>query len=66
MKKGQVYIGTVEEFVFPNKGIIYYEEKPGTEVSPADNVSAETMIHKIVVKDALPGETVRFQLSKKR
>jgi len=66
VKKGQVYIGTVEEFVFPNKGIIYYEEKPGTEVSPADNVSAETMIHKIVVKDALPGETVRFQLSKKR
>ncbi len=53
MKKGQEYVGTVEEFVFPNKGIIYYQEE-------------EKLIHKIIVKDALPGETVRFQLSKKR
>ena len=66
MKKGQVYIGTVEEFVFPNKGIIYYEEKPGTDVSLADTMSEKNNIHKIIVKDALPGETVRFQLSKKR
>ena len=66
MKKGQVYIGTVEEFVFPNKGIIYYEEKPGAEMPPADTVSAEKLIYKVIVKDALPGETIRFQLSKKR
>lgn len=66
MKKGQVYIGTVEEFVFPNKGIIYYEEKPGAEMPPADTVSVEKLIYKVIVKDALPGETIRFQLSKKR
>lgn len=72
MKKGNEYIGTVEEFVFPNKGIIYYEEEePGTEMSLAknmygNNTETDTNRYKVIIKNTLPGQTVRFQLSKKR
>lgn len=52
MKKGQEYTGVVKELVFPNKGIIEYEEE-GASI-------------KVVVKDTLPGQEVRFRLTKKR
>lgn len=52
MKKGQEYIGTIEEYEFPNKGIVLYKE--------------ESSLTKIVVKGTLPGQTIRFVLSKKR
>lgn len=52
MKKGNEYIGTVIERVFPNKGILLYEE--------------EGMVHKITVKGTLPGQRIRFRLAKKR
>ena len=52
MKKGQEYIGIIEEYEFPNKGVILHRE--------------ETGITKVVVKDTLPGQTIRFVISKKR
>ena len=58
MKKGQEYIGTVKELVFPNKGIIYYEEKQEGITEP--------VLHKVVVKDTIPGQEIRFLLTKKR
>lgn len=52
MKKGQIYEGTVEKYEFPNKGIVIYREE-----------DTET---KVAVKGTLPGQTVKFILSKKR
>lgn len=52
MKKGQIYEGTVTKYEFPNKGIITYKEED-REV-------------RVAVKGTLPGQSVRFILSKKR
>lgn len=50
MKKGQEYVGKVERTDFPNKGIVYVEGED----------------KKVVVKDALPGQTVRLMVNKTR
>lgn len=52
MKKGQEYVGIIEEYEFPNKGVVLYKE--------------ENSLTKVVVKGTLPGQTVRFLISKKR
>lgn len=52
MKKGQEYTGRIEQYEFPNKGIVTYHE--------------EDRDTKVVIKGTLPGQTVRFTLSKKR
>ncbi|MDY5577414.1 MAG: 23S rRNA (uracil(1939)-C(5))-methyltransferase RlmD [Lachnospiraceae bacterium] len=51
MKKGQEYIGKIEELEFPNKGIFIYREG-----------DTET---RVTIKGTLPGQTVRFFVSKK-
>lgn len=56
MKKGQEYIGTVEEMIFPNKGIVNYREE----------IAGEVKTTSVVVKGALPGQKIKFVLSKKR
>ena len=48
MQKGDILEGKVLKTEFPNKGILYIEEK------------------KVVVKNALEGQTIRFSVSKKR
>ena len=48
MKKGDILEGKVLKTEFPNKGVLYIEEK------------------KVIVKNALEGQTVRFSVSKKR
>jgi len=53
MKKGEIYEGTVLELCFPNKGKIKYTDEDGT-------------VYMCTVKDALPGQTVRFAVKKKR
>ena len=50
MKKGQEYIGVVERTDFPNKGIVCVEGED----------------KRTVVKDTLPGQTVRFMVNKTR
>ena len=50
MKKGQIYEGTVEKVLFPNKCVVAVE---GEE-------------KRVIIKHALPGQRVRFWLSKAR
>ncbi len=50
MKKGQVYEGIIEKVEFPNKGII----------------SVEGEDKKVVVKNGIPGQKVRFAVNKMR
>ena len=52
MKKGQEYTGKVIRMDFPNKGIVEVQTDEGTETA--------------MVKNALPGQTVRFGVSKRR
>ena len=52
MKKGQEYTGKVVRMDFPNKGIVEVQTDEGTETA--------------AVKNALPGQTVRFAVNKKR
>lgn len=54
MKKGQEYIGIVESIVFPNKGIVNYEDEQNNERV------------KVTVKGTLPGQKIKFVVSKKR
>ena len=56
MKKGQEYIGAVDEITFPNKGIIHYEEER----------DGDKVIVPVIVKGTLPGQKVRFLVNKKR
>lgn len=57
MKKGQQYIGIIEELEFPNKGILFYSE---------ENEQKETVITKVQIKGTLPGQKVSFVVSKKQ
>lgn len=50
MKKGQVYEGIIEKVEFPNKGI----------------VSVEGEEKKVIVKNGIPGQKVRFVVNKMR
>lgn len=50
MKKGQVYEGIVEKVDFPNKGYVRMEEEE----------------KKVIVKNAIPGQKVRFCINKLR
>lgn len=50
MKKGEIYEGKVEKIAFPNKGYVYVEGEP----------------EPVIVKNALPGQTVSFCLTKKK
>lgn len=50
MKKGQVYEGIIEKVEFPNKGI----------------VSVEGEDKKVIVKNGIPGQKVRFVVNKMR
>jgi len=50
MKKGQVYEGIIEKVEFPNKGI----------------VSVEGEEKKVIVKNGIPGQKVRFAVNKMR
>lgn len=50
MKKGQVYEGIIEKVEFPNKGI----------------VSVEGEEKKVIVKNGIPGQKIRFAVNKMR
>ena len=52
MKKGQEYEGTITRIDFPNKGVLYYKE--------------EDREYKVVIKGTLPGQKVRFLLTRKK
>ena len=48
MKKGEIYEGTVETVLFPNKGIVKIGED------------------KVIVKNVIPGQKIRFSIAKKK
>ena len=50
MKKGQIYEGLIEKVEFPNKGII----------------SVEGEEKKVIVKNGIPGQRIRFAVNKMR
>lgn len=56
MKKGSIYTGYVESVDFPNKGnVIVKTEEDG-----------QTIEEKAVVKNSIPGQTVKFMVNKKK
>ncbi len=55
MKKGQIYTGKVQYADFPNKAVV---------VVNSDNL--EDNGKKVIVKNSIPGQTVRFMVNKKR
>ncbi len=57
MKKGQIYEGTVIDINFPDKGVVLTKE------TNKDGIVNE---HYVIVKGALPGQTVRYILQKAR
>ena len=54
MKKGEIYEGMIETIEFPNKGIVWVK----------DESAGETV--RVIVKNGMPGQKVRFQINKKR
>lgn len=69
MKKGQVFEGEVNKLKFPNKGMVVdsrlMEETAEGRFVPAGE-AAEGENCTVVVKNTLPGQRVRFAVSKKR
>ena len=57
MKKGQIWEGIVKEVDFPNKGIVEVTET-------LEN--GEVREHRVIVKNAIKGQTVRFGINKAR
>ena len=56
MKKGGIYTGYVESVDFPNKGnVIVKTEEDGQIIK-----------EKAVVKNSIPGQTVKFMVNKKK
>ena len=54
MKKGEIFEGIIENIEFPNKGIVRVKDE-----------AAEEMV-RVIVKNGMPGQKVRFQINKKR
>ena len=54
MKKGEILEGIIENIEFPNKGIVWVKEE--NEEEPV----------RVIVKNGIPGQKVRFQINKKR
>ena len=52
LKKGSVYEGKVEKVDFPNKATVWVTDEDGQK-------------EKAIVKNAIPGQTVRFCVNKK-
>lgn len=55
MKKGQIYTGIVTHADFPNKAVVIVESE-----NPEDNGQ------KVIVKNSIPGQRVKFLVNKKR
>ena len=57
MKKGQIYEGLVQEVKFPNKAVVQVEETLQ---------NGEQRSHKVIVKNGLEGQKIRFSINKAR
>lgn len=69
MKKGQVLEGIVEKIKFPNKGIVFIEEaSQSTEQTESEGIKPDKAAEKkrVVIKNVVPGQKIRFSVSKIR
>lgn len=68
MKKGQIYEGVVEKVKFPNKGIISRAVLVPEAESKERTDLGETPVEEcfVTVKNTIPGQRVRFAVTKKR
>ena len=62
MKKGDIVEGVIEEYSFPNKGSFFHTE----EIKNPEGEVTDTITRKITVKGALPGQTVKARIKKKK
>lgn len=63
MKKGDIIEGIIDEYSFPNRGSFYNTE----EIYDAKGEKViDTISRKVSVKGALPGQTVKARVKKKR
>ena len=60
MKKGEIHTGTIEKVLFPNRGLATVEssEDAGTENQDSGV--------RVIVKNVIPGQHIRYRISKKR
>ena len=67
MKKGQIYIGTIETVKFPNKGIITKSYAAARD-EDGNYYIADTAIDEcpVTVKNTIPGQQIAFSVKKKR
>ena len=65
MKKGQQYEGVVKEILFPNKGMVEVEDEVVIQAK-GEPTRIEHQTARVQVKNAIPGQQVRFVCSKKR
>ena len=61
MKKGQILEGIVEKTEYPCKGIVRI-----TDDATAEDGSRREAVTRVCVKNVLPGQKIRFRLTKKR
>lgn len=64
MKKGEIYSGVVERVEFPNKGIVYVNAIENVQ-EDGKQVQKEVR-RKVIVKNTIPGQTIKFMINKKR
>jgi len=62
VKKGDIVEGVIEEYSFPNKGSFFHTE----EIKNPEGEVTDTITRKITVKGALPGQTVKARIKKKK
>ena len=74
MRKGDICCGIVEYVDFPNKGVVRVtvneteqaSQKAEGSARTVDSVTADALEDKVVVKNVIPGQTIRFAVNKKR
>lgn len=64
MKKGEIYSGVVERVEFPNKGIVNIQTLEN--IQEDGKTSVKEVVRKVIVKNAIPGQTIKFMVNKKR
>ena len=64
MKKGEIYEGTAEYIEFPNRAVVWAEEC--ADADGCDNQAGCAKKTKVIVKNCVPGQKVRFVINKKR
>jgi len=60
LKKGEIHTGTIEKVLFPNRGLATVESSEDAETENQDSGV------RVIVKNVIPGQHIRYRISKKR